>query len=179
MAIRRATAAGALLIAGIAFAGCTGGPVASEASPSPSSSSSPTETPAPGAAADDDAALLPIPAEDIASWAETAVPDGATPGHVLGLSGWLSDNSSAHQKSTMQSLDPGVYQAQIACRGEGEITVTVGELDGEGSTEPVSCTNQTIAFDVTTTRTGMQVLLDLEGAPSIYAMSFLRMDGVE
>lgn len=175
MAIRRATAAGALLIAGIAFAGCTGGPVASEASPSPSSSLTPARTPAPGAAADADAALLPIPVDDIAAWAETAVPDGATPGYSLGLSGWLSDNSSAHQKSTMESLDPGVYQAQIACRGEGEITVTAGELDGGGSSDPVACTNQTIAFDVTTTRIGMQVLLDLEGAPSVYAISFLRM----
>ncbi len=51
--------------------------------------------------------------EDIAAWAETAVPDGGTPGHAFGLSGWLSDKSSAHQRSTMQSLDPGVYQVSF------------------------------------------------------------------
>lgn len=164
---------------GVALAGCTGLPTGAEktASPTPSASSgqpAPTITPGTSAQSEADAARLPIPIDEIGDWAETAVPDSDVPGWAFGLSGWMGE-SSAHQGSTMQSLEPGAYQAQIACRGEGTITATIGELDGEGDAGTAACTNGTIAFDVTTTRTGMQVLLDLEGAPSIYAVSLLRM----
>ncbi|MDQ0729165.1 hypothetical protein [Microbacterium sp. W4I20] len=177
MGKRRAAAVGALLLAGFVLAGCSGEPTSSDnvssSSPSPSSAQ-PTATPTPDdtVAADADAALLPIPVKEISTWAETAVPDASS----LKLSGWLSDNSSAHQKSTMQSFDPGTYQAQIACWGEGEITVSAGEFDGDGMSDPVVCANQSIVFNVPITRIGMQVLLDLEGAPSIYAISLRQVD---
>lgn len=116
--------------------------------------------------------MLPLPGDDIADWAKTAVPSGDTDGFAAGLSGWLGE-PSAHQVSRLKSLEPGAYQAQIACRGEGEITVTAGELVGEGAADPVACANETIAFDMTTTRTGMQVLHDLVGAPSIFAFSLV------
>lgn len=115
-----------------------------------------------------------MPVDDIRAWAEKSVPNSDSPGWAFGLSGWMGE-SSAHQKSTYESLEPGAFQAQIACRGDGEITLTAGELDGEGSSEPVLCANQTIAFDVTTTRTGIQMQFDSEGAPSIYAVSLLRV----
>lgn len=160
---------------GILLAGCTGEP-ASPASPSPSASSAaPTSTPTPGAAAEAEEALLPMPVEDIADWAKTAVPGSDAEGFAAGLSGWLGEKSSARQTSTLKSLAPGAYQAQIACRGEGVITVTTGEVDGEDASEPITCANETIAFDATTTATGMQVRVELEGAPSIFAFSLVRV----
>lgn len=115
-----------------------------------------------------------MPVDDISEWAKSAVANSDSAGWAFGLSGWMHE-SSAHQGSTYRSLEPGAFQAQVACRGEGEITVTAGELDGEGSTEPIVCANGTIAFDVTTTRTGIQVRLDFEGDPSVYAFALLRM----
>ena len=73
-------------MAGVALAGCSGEPSGSgEGSPSPSASaSSPTPTPTPDAEADE--ALLPVPVEEIADWAKTAVPSGDADGYVFGLS---------------------------------------------------------------------------------------------
>ena len=166
-------------MAGVALAGCTGEPTDAEgtATPTPSVTvgpPTPTITPGTTAQSEADAARLPIPIDEIGEWSETAVPDPDAPGWAFGLSGWLGE-SSAHQRSTMQSLESGAYQAHIACRGEGAVTVTIGEADGEGDAATAVCTNGTIAIDVTTTRTGLQVLLDLEGAPSVYAVSFLRV----
>lgn len=179
MAIRRAITVGVLLVAGIALAGCTGEPTDAEgtASPTPSSTvgaPTPTLTPGTTAQSEADAARLPMPIGEIGAWSETAVPDPDAPGWAFGLSGWLGE-SSGHQRSTMQSLEAGAYQAHIACRGDGTVTATIGELDGEGDAATTACTNGTIAIDVTTTRTGLQVLLDLEGAPSVYAVSLLRV----
>ncbi len=117
---------------------------------------------------------MPIPVADIKTWAEASVVGSDAEGYAGALSGWMGENS-AHGMSKFQSLEPGSYQAQVACRGDGEITVTAGEVGGVGSAEPVECANETIAFDVTTRATGMQVQLDLEGAPSIYAFSLVRI----
>lgn len=166
-------------MAAVALAGCTGGPTDAEgtATPTPSVAvgpPTPTITLGTTAQSEADAARLPIPIDEIGAWSETAVPDPDAPGWAFGLSGWLGE-SSGHQRSTMQSLEPGAYQAHIACRGEGAVTATIGEADGEGDAATAVCTDGTIAVDVTTTRTGLQVLLDLEGAPSVYAVSLLRV----
>lgn len=160
-------------MAGVALAGCTGEPSGSSAgSPSPSSSiPEPTATPDRAGA---DEALLPMPVDEIADWAKTAVPNSTADAYSAGLSGWLSENTSAHHKSTLQSQEPGAYLAQLACRGDGTITLSAGQIDEEPSAEPVVCENETIAFDVTTTAIGMQILLDLEGPPSVYALSLQR-----
>lgn len=172
--MRRAATIGLILVAGMALAGCTGEPAGpAVGSPSPSAS-----TPAPTAApdrADADEALLPMPADEIKEWAATAVPNSDADGYSAGLSGWLSENTSAHQKSTLTSQRAGTYQAQLACRGDGIITLSAGELDEEPSAEPIVCENETIAFDITTTATGMQILMDLEGAPTIYALSLQQI----
>jgi len=119
--------------------------------------------------------MLPIPVDEIRDWAETAVPNSDADGYSAGLSGWLSENTSAHQRSTLTSQEAGAYQAQLACRGEGVLTLTAGELDEEPSGEPIVCENETIAFDITTEATGMQIVMDLEGAPTIYALSLQRV----
>ncbi len=76
-----------------------------------------------------DKAALPIPAEGISDWANTAVP-APEPGEGAGtLSGWMSQSTSPNMLTSFTSLPPGDYQAQIACRGEGTITVTAGEID--------------------------------------------------
>lgn len=174
MATRRAATIGLILVAGIALAGCTGEPSGSPTgSPSPAAS-----TPAPTAtrdAAAADEALLPIPVGEIRDWAETAVPSAGADGPSPILSGWLSEHTTAHHVTNVTSQAAGAYQAQIACRGDGIISVTAGELEGEPSGEPVVCENETIAFDITTAATGMQIVMDLEGAPTIYALSLTRM----
>ena len=162
-------------MAGVALAGCSGEPPESgEGSPSPSaSSSSATPTAAPDAEADE--ALLPVPVEDIADWAKTAVAGPDSDGYVFGFSGWMSENSSANDVTTFTSLAPGAYQAQLACRGDGIITLTTSELDEDSRSEPIVCANETIAFDVTTARTGVRFELALEGAPTVHALSLVRM----
>lgn len=172
--MRRAATIGLILVAGVALAGCSGEPSASgEGSPSPSASpsnSAPTATPD----AEADEALLPVPVEDIADWAKTAVAGSDADGYVFGFSGWMSENSSAHDVTTYTSLEPGSYQAQFACRGDGTITLTASELDEESISEPIVCANETIAFDVTTARTGVRFELALEGAPTVNAVSLVE-----
>ncbi|WP_153302267.1 MULTISPECIES: hypothetical protein [Microbacterium] len=174
MSTTRAAAVGLILMAGVALAGCSGEPSGSgEGSPSPSASaSSPTPTPTPDAEADE--ALLPVPVEEIADWAKTAVAGGDADGYVFGFSGWMSENSSAHDVTSFTSLPPGSYQAQFACRGDGTITLVTSELDEGDPTEPVVCANETIAFDVTNARTGIRFALALEGAPTVHALSLVE-----
>lgn len=177
--MRRAATIGLILVAGIALAGCTGEPSASPSGPASGSPSPSASTPAPtstGDAAAADKALLPMPVEEIKDWAETAVPGADAEGAGPILSGWLSENTSPHHKTFLKSQEAGAYQAQLACRGDGTITLTAGELDEEQpSAEPIVCDDETIAFDVTTAATGMQIVMDLEGAPTIYALSLQRM----
>lgn len=116
-----------------------------------------------------------MPADEIRDWAETAVSTSGGPGSSPILSGWLSENTSAHQTTDLRSQEAGVHQAQLACRGDGIITLTAGGIDAEPSGEPIVCANETIAFDITTTATGMRIVMDLEGDPTIYALTLKRM----
>lgn len=160
-------------MAGVALAGCSDEPSGSgEGSPSPSASaSSPASTATPDASSDE--ALLPVPVDEIADWAKTAVPGPDADGYIFGFSGWMSENSSANDVTTFTSLAPGSYQAQFACRGDGTITLTTSELDEESPSEPIVCADETIAFDVTTARTGVRFELALEGAPTVHALSLV------
>lgn len=117
-----------------------------------------------------------MPVDEIRDWAETAVPNTGDNGPSPILSGWLSENTSAHHKTELKSHEAGAYQAQFACRGDGIITLTAGDLGDEPSGEPIVCENETIAFDITTTATGMQIVMDLEGDPTIYALSLTQMN---
>ncbi|MGJ0389932.1 hypothetical protein [Microbacterium sp. CGR1] len=172
MDTRRAATIGLILAAGVALAGCTGEPVASPTgSPSPST---PAPTPTQNAA-DADEALLPMPVDEIRDWAETAVPNTGDNGPSPILSGWLSENTSAHHVTDLTTQAAGAYQAQLACRGDGILTLTAGELDAEPSAEPIVCANETIAFDITTAATGMQIVMDLDGDPTIYALSLKQI----
>jgi hypothetical protein len=172
---RRMATVGLVLAVTAGVVGCT--PMSdadrdASASPAPSASvtTSPEPTPDPAAAE-----KLPLPVDEIPDWAETAVPGSETDGYVGSLSGWLSEPLSAHYMSRFQSLEPGIYQAQIACRGDGTISASGGDLDAEPSPQPTQCTNATIAFDITTTSTGLKVELDLQGEPSIFAVSLRRV----
>lgn len=165
---------GLVLAAMVGVVGCTPADAERDASPAPSASAtvttSPEPTPDPAAAK-----KLPIPVDEIPDWAETVVPGSDTDGYVGSLSGWLSEPSSTHYRSQFSSLEPGTYQAQIACRGDGTIAASGGDLDAEPSPNPTQCTNATIAFDITTTSTGLKVDLDLQGDPSIFAVSVRRV----
>ena len=158
----------------VALTGCTSNDSEQRApSSAPPTTFSGSPSPSPGA--DADAALLPIPVKDIRTWAETAVmaqPNGDDP---RVLSGWLSENTSAHHVTTYTTIDPGMFQGQIACRGGGVLTLSWSEMDAEPSADPVVCSDETIAFDITTTRPGMTLTLDLEGSPTIYAISTSRL----
>lgn len=172
--MRRAATIGLILVAGVALAGCTG-EASGPASESPSPSASPPALTATPDAAKADEALLPIPVDEIRDWADTAVPHTGAAGSTPILSGWLSENTSAHHTTELKSQEAGAYQAQFACRGDGIITLTAGDVGEEPPGEPIVCENETIAFDITTTATGMQIVMDLEGAPTIYAVSLPRM----
>ncbi len=167
-------AAAAFLV--FSLAGCTG-PVADGevAEPSASVGSTPSPSPTPTSDARTDEEQLPLPVDEIADWAETAVPRSSDTTGMGTLSGWLSQHTSAHQTSQFSSLPAGTYQAQVACRGAGTITVTAGPVDGASPSEPVTCENSTIAFDVTIDQPGMSVTMDLAGDPTIYALTFERM----
>lgn len=173
MDTRRGLTIGALLTIGIGLTACTGEPTDAESSAPPASA--PTSTATPTADAETDEALLPMPVDEIADWAETAVPASDTGPGAGTFSGWMSEHTSAHHVTDFSSLEPGTFQGQFACRGEGTITLGAGALDAEPTTEEIVCENATIAFDVTTTATGMSVVLDLEGAPTIYALSLVRV----
>ncbi|WP_312169231.1 hypothetical protein [Microbacterium sp.] len=187
---RRTIAIGTLATAAVLLVGCTSGgaDAGGEGSPTPSPSASvtltatPTPTPNPSVSAE--AAELPIPPDEITEWAKTAVPGSKDEAYAAGFSGWMSASSAAHHTTDLTSMEPGSYQAQLACRGDGTITLIAGELTDEpgtpvtaapGSAEPIACTNSTIAFDITTAETGMRIELDLDGAPTIYAVSVLRV----
>lgn len=168
---------GVFALVGISLVGCTAQPTEVE-TPRPSATVSPSPSPTPTPDAAGDEALLPMPVEDIRDWATTAVP-ASTGGTGTGtgvLSGWLSQNTSAHHLTTFSSLAPGTYQGQIACRGAGTITLGAGEVDSDPSSGPIVCADGTTAFDVTIEQTGMSVVLDLEGDPTVYALSLVRTD---
>jgi hypothetical protein len=173
----RSTAAAvtALALAAVGVVGCTAQTTDAASSMPPVASQAPSLSPTPTDDASSDEAMLPIPVDEIGDWAETAVPPSDS-GPLTGrLTGWMSENTSPHQRTSYEFLEPGNYQGQIACRGAGTIVLSAGELGGESPADTVSCDNSTIAFDVSTTQTGMTIDLDLEGDPSIYAVSLKRM----
>lgn len=154
----------------LSLTGCTG-PVADGDAADPTASVGSTASPAPTSDARTDEEQLPLPVDEIAAWAETAVPRPSDANRTGALSGWLSQNTSAQQTSEFSSLPAGTYQAQVACRGDGTITVAVSAIDSASPGDPVTCDNSTIAFDVTIDQPGMTVTLNLTGAPTIYALS--------
>ncbi|MBN9211614.1 MAG: hypothetical protein BGO45_06265 [Microbacterium sp. 71-36] len=173
---RTPTITGFVALAALSLAGCTA-EAAGPDSPAPTVSTAPA-TPSPDAPnpdAQSDEALLPIPAAEIGDWAETAVPASEGTALTGRLSGWLSENTSPRQRNSFATLPAGSYQAQLACRGSGTITMSAGELAGDPPTATASCSNSTVAFEIPITQTGMTMALELEGAPSIYAISLIKM----
>jgi len=150
-------------------------PPTSTNAPSAPTAPTPDPTAAAIAAAAADEKLLPLPVDEIADWAETAVPGASTEGHHSSYSGWMSEHSSRHLTNTDNTIDAGTYQAQLACRGDGVITVSVHPVDAAPAGEPVVCQNSTIAFDASTSTPGLVSEFTLDGAPTIYALSFVRV----
>lgn len=120
-------------------------------------------------------ARLPIPADDIAEWAEEAVPGSGSPGHQGTSSGWMSEHSAQQLVSTNTTLEPASYRLELACRGEGTITATVTTIDGASAGEGASCSNATIAFDAVIPDAGLVTTLQHDGDPTIYALSIARV----
>lgn len=168
--------AGVLALGALGLAGCSG-EMPTPATPAPTVSTvSATPTPdAQSAAARSDEAMLPVPVDEISDWAETAVQPSEGTALTGRLSGWLSQNTSPHQRNSFATLPAGSYQAQLACRGSGTITMSAGGLDDDSPAATTTCTSSTIAFEVSITGTGMTIDLDLDGDPTIYAISFIKM----
>ena len=175
----RITAVAACAAAALAVSGCTASDAESAPSAGPTETVSPTPTPDPTAAAEAaaaaDAALLPIPADDITAWAKQAVPGSEVEGYLGTFSGWISERSSPSQYSTFSKAEPGEYVITIACRGEGTLTLSIRSVDDQPIGDAVECTNSTIAFDRQSTGDGVGFRLTGVGAPSIYAISFQRV----
>ncbi|MDR6167224.1 hypothetical protein QE367_001428 [Microbacterium paludicola] len=157
----------------LTLTGCTG-PVADGEATEPPASAGSTPSPTPTSDARTDEQQLPLPVDEIADWAKTAVPRSSDTAVMGTLSGWLSEHTSPRQTSQFSSLPAGTYQAQVACRGGGTITVTAGPIDSASSGDPVTCDNSTIAFDVTIEQPGVSVTMDLVGDPTVYALSLER-----
>ncbi|MFJ4254149.1 hypothetical protein [Microbacterium sp. NPDC090003] len=174
MDIGRGVIIGAVLIVGAGLVGCTAGSSDAE-TPRPSATTTSTPSPTPTEDASSDEAQLPIPVDEIRAWADTAVPPSENVSGAGSFSGWLSQHTSPNHLTNFTSLEAGTFQGQIACRGAGTLTLSAGELDAEAASDPVPCTNGTIAFEVTTTQTGMSIRLELEGAPTLYAVSLQRI----
>ncbi|MCG7418182.1 MULTISPECIES: hypothetical protein [Microbacterium] len=168
---RTPTIAGVLILAALGLAGCSGETPAPN-TPAPTVS---TASATPTSDAQSDEASLPLPVDEISDWAETAVPPSEGTALTGRLAGWLSQNTSPHQRNSFETLPAGTYQAQLACRGSGTITLSAGELDDDSATATTTCTNSTIAFDVSIAGTGMTIDLDLDGDPTIYAISLIKM----
>jgi len=166
---------GVFALVGISLGGCTAQPTEAE-TPRPSATVGTSPSPTPTADASSDEELLPMPVEDIRDWADTAVPASTSDTGTGVLSGWLSQNTSAHHLTTFASLPSGTYQGQIACRGSGTITLAAGGIDRDPSVGPVACANTATGFEVSIDQTGMSVVLDLEGDPTVYALSLVRAD---
>ncbi len=171
----------AVVLTAVALSACVGpgddggeaGGSAASASGAPTSAS-PTPTIDPRA--DEEEAQLPLPADEIAEWAAEAVPAAGSPGHRTTSSGWMSEHSARQLTSTNTTLEAGSYQLQLACRGEGTITASVTTVDGAAAGEGTVCSNATIAFDATIPEQGLVTTLVHDGAPSIYALSVVRVD---
>lgn len=173
---KRTTIGGVLALAALSLAGCTAEAPNAGPPASPTSVSSPSASPsASTTAAPNDEALLPLPADEISDWAEGAVPLSEGAARTGRLFGWLSQNTSPHQRNSLANLPAGSYQAQLACRGTGTITMSAGELDDDSPTATTTCTNSTIAFEISIEGTGMTIDLDLDGDPTIYAISLIKM----
>jgi hypothetical protein len=146
------------------------------AAPTTAPTATRTPTPDPTALAEEaaaaDEAMLPFPAEEIREWAQTAVPNSDSGGFASAFSGWMSEHTSKNYVSIDNTAEAGSYLVQIACRGEGTITVSTSTVDEQPASDPVVCRNSTIAFDATTPTEGLVTELALEGAPTIYALSF-------
>jgi hypothetical protein len=173
---RTPTIAGVLALAALSLAGCTGEtPTPASPAPTVSTASATPTSDAQSAAAQRDEAMLPLPVGEIGEWAETAVPPSEGTALTGRLAGWLSQNTSPHQRNSFANLPAGTYQAQLACRGTGTITMSAGELDSDSPATTTTCTNSTIAFEVPIGGTGMTIALDLDGDPTIYAISLIKM----
>lgn len=178
---RTAGSLAAVLLTAGALSACVapgGDDSATPPASTPSAEAAPSATPTPtrDPLADAEEAQLPLPADEIADWAREAVPAPGSPGHESTSSGWMSEHSARQLTSTNTTLEAGDYQLQLACRGEGTITATVTALDGASAGEGTVCSNATIAFDATITEQGLVTTLVHEGAPTIYALSVLRVE---
>ncbi|WP_368498603.1 hypothetical protein [Herbiconiux sp. A18JL235] len=179
---RTAGSLAAVLLTAGALSACVAPDVGDDsATPSastPSAEAAPSTTPTPtrDPLVDAEEAQLPLPADEIADWAREAVPAPGSPGHQNTSSGWMSEHSAQQLTSTNTTLESGDYQLQLACRGEGTITATVTTLDGASAGEGTVCSNATIAFDATIPEQGLVTTLVHEGAPTIYALSVLRVE---
>lgn len=161
----------------LAVSACTADPTPAPTSPAAApptatSTRTPPAGPTPPPEAAEEEARLPIAPDDIAEWAATAVPGPGSEGHVATFSGWMSEHTAAHHSTTDSRAAPGDYQLQIACRGEGTVTVETASGDGAPAGDPVVCANATIAFDAHPTAPGLVTELDLEGGPTVYAVSY-------
>lgn len=147
-------------------------PPASGTSPSPTPSPDPSDTAAAVAAADE--ADLPMPADDIAAWAATAVPGPDDADYVSAHSGWLSQNTSPTFVIENHRVPADDYTLHLACMGDGEIVVTIETVRGEplpgGSS--TSCAGSTTAQAISIPDDGIVSTLSLMGAPTVFALAF-------
>lgn len=150
------------------------GACTAEVDPRPASSATPPVSSAPVDPVAAEMAALPVPVDAIRDWADSTVANGEDQGYAAGISGWLSEHSSRRMVSTDNGLPVGKYRVEVACRGESTITVTFETIGGESMPDSpeLACSESVTSADVTTDAVGLSTVLELDGDPSNYAVSY-------
>ncbi|GAB2984379.1 hypothetical protein [Frigoribacterium salinisoli] len=164
----------AVLLAAGSLSACTsdgaGGP---SGTPGSHETSAPPE---PGALSDEaraDRDSLPIDVDEIPDWAAGALPRSDGQGPVLAQSGWLAESTSTDVSLTAVDRPAGPYAVDVACLGDGTVTVRLDPPADPASpgAPDATCSAGSISFEYDSAPAGPTVLLGLEGGPTAYAVS--------
>ena len=183
LACRIASAAAvAAAVTGLTVA-CTTGDDNAGASSAPTSSAT-TSAPTGGSEAATDEARadmdkLPLAPDEITDWAASALPRPGTAGRLVNQSGWLSASPSPQLTVSAPEEPPGRYAVDVACLGDGTITVRLQEPEDPAAPGPpdATCSNETISFEYDSSADAPRVILGLTGDPTAYALAIAPVTG--
>jgi len=183
LAFRIASAAAvAAAVTGLTAA-CTTGDDTAGASSAPTSSAT-TSAPSSGSEADTDEARadmdkLPLAPDEITDWAASALPSPGTAGRLVNQSGWLSAATSPQLTVSALEEPPGRYAVDVACLGDGTITVRLQEPEDPAApgSPDATCSNEPISFEYDSSPDAPRVILGLTGDPTAYALAIAPVTG--
>jgi len=182
-AFRIASAAAVAAVVTGLTAACTTGDDNAGASSAPTSSAT-TSAPSSGSEAAIDEARadmdeLPLSPEETTDWAASALPRPGTAGRLVNQSGWLSAGTSPQLTVSALEEPPGRYAVDVACLGNGTITVRLQQPEDPAApgAPDATCSNETISFEYDSSPDAPSVILGLTGDPTAYALAIAPVKG--